>query len=206
LDDEFGGLAIKDVKDFKKMADTNIIDMRLPYGSIYSKFKRRASLAGTSNESNILKDVTGNRRILPIRVDKINYDTMIAIDKDKLWKQAHELYIGGFDWKIYKDEDVNYLNQNTQYNIDVMPIEELFFNLFSLEKTELFSNREVMNQGDILNFMNIHTSVKPSKYDIKDIFVKNNIEYKLYRFNGFTKKGVEIFTKSMIDNNTEVPF
>ena len=206
LDDEFGGLAIKDVKDFKKMADTNIIDMRLPYGSIYSKFKRRASLAGTSNESNILKDVTGNRRILPIRVDKINYDTMIAIDKDKLWKQAHELYVSGFDWKIYKDEDVNYLNQNTQYNIDVMPIEELFFNLFSLEKTELFSNREVMNQGDILNFMNIHTSVKPSKYDIKDIFVKNNIEYKLYRFNGFTKKGVEIFTKSMIDNNTEVPF
>ena len=206
LDDEFGGLAIRDVKDFKKMADTNIIDMRLPYGSIYSKFKRRASLAGTSNESNILKDVTGNRRILPISVDKIDYDTMVSIDKDKLWREAYELYINWFDWKIYKDEDVNYLNENTQSNIDIMPMEELFFNLFSLEKTEYFVNREIMNQGDILNYMNIYTSVKPSKYDIKDIFIKNNIEYKVYRVNGVTKKGVEIYTKSIIENQNDVPF
>jgi hypothetical protein len=188
------------------MADTNIIDMRLPYGSIYSKFKRRASLAGTSNESNILKDVTGNRRILPISVNKIDYDTMVSIDKDKLWKQAHELYVNGFDWKIYKDEDVSYLNDNTQSNIDVMPIEELFFNLFSLEETEVFTNRDIMNQGDILNYMNIYTSVKPSKYDIKDIFVKNNIEYKAYRINGVLKKGIELYTKSIMNNNNEVPF
>jgi hypothetical protein len=78
--------------------------------------------------------------------------------------------------------------------------------LFSLEKTEYFVNREIMNQGDILNYMNIYTSVKPSKYDIKDIFVKNNIEYKPYFFNGKTKKGVELFTKSIIENQNDVPF
>jgi len=59
LDDEFGGLATKDVKDFKKIADANLIDIRLPYSAFYSKMKRKASLAGTSNESDVLKDVTG---------------------------------------------------------------------------------------------------------------------------------------------------
>ena len=57
LDDEFGGLATKDVKDFKKIADANQIDIRLPYSAFYSKMKRKASLCGTSNDISILKDV-----------------------------------------------------------------------------------------------------------------------------------------------------
>lgn len=213
LDDEFGGLATRDVKDFKKMADTNIIDMRLPYGSIYSKFKRRASLAGTSNENNILKDVTGNRRILPITVDKIDYDTMLSIDKDSLWFEAFQLYKDGFDWKIYKDTDVDYLSANTLSNIDVMPIEELFFNFFSLTKNDSFTERRIINQGEAMNYININTGIKATKFDIKDIFVKNKMEYKPYKNNGILKKGVEVWQKyefvmqkSDENNNNEVPF
>jgi predicted P-loop ATPase len=208
LDDEFGGLATRDVKDFKKMADTNIIDMRLPYGSIYSKFKRRASLAGTSNETNILKDVTGNRRILPIQVHKIDYNNPITIDKDALWKQAYDLYKNSFDWKIYKDEDVNYLNENTIINIDVNPIEELFFNHFSLIETSEFSEKEIVNQGEILNFLNINTGVKATKFDVKDIFVKNKLEYKTYKVKGNVKCGIAIWKKPifMSNNSNDAPF
>jgi hypothetical protein len=207
LDDEFGGLATRDVKDFKKMADTNIIDMRLPYGSIYCKFKRRASLAGTSNEKNILKDVTGNRRILPIQVDKIDYNTMILIDKDALWKQVYELFKSGYDWKIYKDEDVNYLNQNTIINIDVNPIEEIFFNHFSLNENDIFTEKEILNQGEVLNYLNIHTGIKSTKFDIKDIFVKNKLEYKSYKIKGYVKFGILLWKKPVFTNNqNEVPF
>lgn len=206
LDDEFGGLAIKDVKDFKKMADTNIIDMRLPYGSIYSKFKRRASLAGTSNENNILKDVTGNRRILPLKVDKIDYDTMISIDKDKLWKQAYDLYREAFDWKIYTDKDIEYLKENTAHNIDVMPVEELFFTLFSITQTDYFANSVIYNQGEILNYMNIHTAIKPTKYDIKDIFVKNKMEYKNFKSGGNLKFGVKLWINRSEEGGEDVPF
>ena len=193
LDDEFGGIAIKEVKDFKKMADTNIIDMRLPYGSIYMKFKRRASLCGTSNEENILKDVTGNRRILPINVDKVNYDKIVSIDKDRLWYHAYLLYKEGLNWKIYNDEDVKYLNSNTQNNIDINPVEELFFKLYSITETSEQHICEVLNQGEILNYMSIHTAIKPTKYDIKDIFVKNNLVYKVNRVNGILKKGVILY-------------
>lgn len=199
MDDEFGGIATRDVKDFKKMADTNIIDMRLPYGATYSKFKRRASLSGTSNESNILKDVTGNRRILPIQVHRIDYDRMVSIDKNALWKQVFDLFLNGFDWKIYKDTEVDYLNVNTELNIDVNPVEELFFNHYSLEQTFEFCHRCVTNQGEVYNHLSINTGVKISKFDIKDIFTKNKIEYKNYKVKGMQKKGVLLFQRENSD-------
>lgn len=207
LDDEFGGLATKDVKDFKKIADANQIDIRLPYSAFYSKMKRKASLCGTSNESDILKDVTGNRRILPINVQSIDYDSMIKINTDDLWREVYELWRNDFDWKIYSSEDTDFLNQNTSTNLEIMPFEELFFNHFSFEPNQIFTERIILNKGEVLNIMTGKLLVKPSKYDIKDIFVKNKIEYKLHRVNGEIKKGFELYEKyeSQI-NSTEQHF
>jgi hypothetical protein len=194
LDDEFGGLATKDVKDFKKIADANQIDIRLPYSAFYSKMKRKASLCGTSNDISVLKDVTGNRRILPLNVVSIDYDKMILIDTDSLWREAFKLWRDGFDWKIYSSQDIDYLNDNTNKNIEIMPVEELFFNYFSINETPDFYDRVIMNQGDVLNYLNIYTSISVSKYDVKDLFIKNKLEYKLHRPE--LKKGVELFKKS----------
>jgi len=195
LDDEFGGLATKDVKDFKKIADANQIDIRLPYSAFYSKMKRKASLCGTSNESDVLKDVTGNRRILPINVQSIDYDAMIKINTDDLWREVYELWRKDFDWKIYSSEDIDYLNQNTSSNLEVMPFEELFFNHYSFEYSSKFSERIILNKGEVLNSLTAKLLVKPTKYDIKDIFVKNKIYYKLHRINGEFKKGFELYEK-----------
>lgn len=205
LDDEFGGLATKDVKDFKKIADANQIDIRLPYSAYYSKMKRKASLCGTSNDVSILKDVTGNRRILPINVISIDYDQMIKLDTDSLWREAFKLWREDFDWKIYSSEDIDYLSLNTNTNIEVMPVEELFFTLFSFLESELFTCQIIYNQGEVLNYMNIHTAIKPTKYDIRDIFIKNKIEYKNFKFNGYVKKGYKLFIKK-IDDKEDVPF
>jgi len=195
LDDEFGGLASKDVKDFKKIADTNLIDIRLPYSAYYSKMKRRASLCGTSNESDILKDVTGNRRILPINVEKIDYDKMIAIDTDKLWHEVYDLYINDFDWKIYTDKQIAYLEDNTQNNLESMPIEELFFNFFSLNESNDFPSKFILNKGEVLNYLNLHTSINVSKYDVNNIFVKNKLKYSTFSNNGIQKKGIKLYGK-----------
>ena len=205
FDDEFGGLATKDVKDFKRVADTNWIDIRLPYSAFYSKIKRRAGLCGTTNESNILKDVTGNRRLLPINVESIDYEKMIKIDTDSLWREAFKLWREDFDWKIYKLEDIDFLNQQTIKNIDVNPIEELFFNHFSLVETEDFNLKVVMNQGEILDYLNANFSTIISKYDIKDIFTKNKIQYQNYRINNKVKKGIMLYKYNDFEENS-VPF
>ena len=205
LDDEFGGLATKDVKDFKKIADANQIDIRLPYSAYYSKMKRKASLCGTSNDVSILKDVTGNRRILPANVVSIDYDCMIKLDTDSLWREAFKLWREDFDWKIYSSEDIEYLEKNTNSNLEIMPVEELFFTFFSVIQTDYFTNSIIYNQGEILNYMNIHTSIKPTKYDIKDIFIKNKLEYKTHFFNGFSKKGFKLWIKQ-VQESEEAPF
>jgi len=208
LDDEFGGLATRDVKDFKKIADANQIDIRLPYSAFYSKMKRRASLCGTSNESDVLKDVTGNRRILPINVERIDYDTMIKLNTDDLWREAYKLYREDFDWKIYSAADFDYLQQHTLKNIEVMPIEELFFSRFSLIQTEVFTEYKVMNQGEIMNYINSNTSTRITKFEVKDIFTKNKMIYKNITYFGVQKKGIVLYLKSNLSeqNENEVPF
>ena len=208
LDDEFGGLATKDVKDFKKIADANQIDIRLPYSAFYSKMKRKASLCGTSNDISVLKDVTGNRRILPLNVESIDYNKMILIDTDSLWREAFHLWRDNFDWKIYSSEDIDYLFKHTSTNIEVMPVEELFFTRFSLERTDYFTERRILNQGEILNSLNLNTSINITKFDIRDIFVKNKMIYSSNRINGLVKKGLELWVKSDFDQviSDEVPF
>ncbi len=203
LDDEFGGLATKDVKDFKKIADANQIDIRLPYSAFYSKMKRKASLCGTSNESDVLKDVTGNRRILPINVISINYDEMIKINTDDLWREVYDLWRNDFDWKIYSSEDTDYLNQNTNSNLEIMPFEELFFNHYRFEQSNTFSERVVLNRGEVLNSLTAKLLVKPTKYDVKDIFIKNKVEYKAHRVNGELKKGFELWEKYISVNENQ---
>ncbi|MBC7524811.1 MAG: PriCT-2 domain-containing protein [Flavobacterium sp.] len=208
LDDEFGGLATKDVKDFKKIADANQIDIRLPYSAFYSKMKRKASLCGTSNERDILKDVTGNRRILPINVHSIDYNEMIKINTDDLWREAFDLYRKDFDWKIYASDDIDYLELHTKSNIEILPIEEIFFNHYSLEESDKHKEEIILNQGNILSYLNAVNSINITKYDIKDIFTKNKMVYKSHKRDGKVVFGVLLYKS--YDNQhisqIEVPF
>jgi hypothetical protein len=197
LDDEFGGLATKDVKDFKKVADTNMVDIRLPYSSFYSKLKRRASLCGTSNEKDVLKDVTGNRRILPINVEKIDYDRLISLNTANLWLEAYQLYKSGFDWKIFSNDDINFLYQSTTSNIENMPVEDLFWDHFSIDKNEYFDTEVVLSQGQILNYLNGISNFVVTKYDVKDILTKNKLENKVYKKLCKTMRGYCLYTQKI---------
>jgi hypothetical protein len=170
--------------------------------------KRKAGLCGTSNESDILKDVTGNRRILPLNVISIDYDAMIKINTDDLWREAYDLWRKDFDWKIYNAKDVDYLAQNTCFNLEVMPVEEIFFSIYSLEQNENFPNEVIVNQGQILQRLNAVTSFNISKYEVKDILIKNKIDYKPYKRNGQLIRGCKFYVESEIvsDNPQDIPF
>ena len=203
IDDEFGGKAFKDVKEYKAISDMNIITQRRPYGSEDDTFKRRAILCGTSNEVDILKDVTGNRRILPANVDRIDYDTMIKIDKTALIMEAYNLLKSGFEWIIRTEEDIQYVSNNSQQNELVLPVEEIFFNHFKLEKGGLYMKEVVMNQGELWEYLNIHSIIKPTKYDLKEVMVKNRIAYQTYRIGDVIKKGVKLYMKFKETEPTE---
>lgn len=205
LDDEFGGQAFKDVKAYKAVSDLNILTQRRPYERESRSFKRRAILCGTSNETDILKDVTGNRRILPIKVDIVKYDEMIQIDKKAMLVEAYNLYKSGFDWILRKQEEIDYLDQHTSENKAIIPLEEIFFKYFSLEHTLDTPKEHIMNQGDVMEFFLTKTTLRPTKYEIKEIFVKNKLEYKQNRVGQMLKKGVKLYTKYNEDEEV-IPF
>lgn len=206
LNDEFGGMAAKDVKNFKKITEKNKITIRLPYGRLDVNLKRRTMLCGTTNDSAVLKDETGNRRILPIEFEGVDYEGAKEFDKDALLKCAYELYKSDFDFRLYSKEDIAYLDENTKQNVEIEAAEDLFFTKFSLSKTEDFDNRVIMNQGEICNFMNVHFEMNISKYDVRRICLKYKLELKMYRIGDKTKKGYEIFKEFDDNNGQDAPF
>lgn len=206
FDDEFGGKGVKDVKEFKALSDIDVIRHRLAFRMDDESYKRIAALCGTSNEYDILKDVTGNRRILPIKVEKVNFDIIENIDTSAMLIEAYNLWKDGFKWAIYRDDEIQYLKENTEDNVEVMPIEELFFSYFSDEVTENDHIGNIYNQGEILDYLTNRTRIRITKYDIKDIFTKNNIKYKPHKIGGKLKKGVKLYLNEKTENNEEIPF
>ncbi|MES2593181.1 MAG: VapE domain-containing protein [Bacteroidota bacterium] len=195
FDDEFGGDGFKDVKAFKRVTDITRVTQRRPFAKQDSIFRRIAALCGSSNENDILKDITGNRRILPINVQIIDYYDMIASDRKALIIEAYNLYKSGFNWVIRTQEEIDYIKANTQQNEIVLPIEEIFFNHFSIESSVNFPKEIVVNQGEILEYLSLNSILKPTKYEIKEVLTKNKMVYQTFRINGEFKKGIRLFTK-----------
>jgi predicted P-loop ATPase len=208
LDDEFGGKAFKDVKEYKAISDMNIITQRRPYEREAKTFKRRAILCGTSNEVDILKDVTGNRRILPINVEKIDYNRVLEIDKTSLIIEAYNLLQSGFEWIVRTQDDMDYIQKNSTQNETVLPIEEIFWKHFSIQHTPEHNFEKVWNQGEILEHLNLKSILKPTKYELKEVLIKNKLDYKLYKRNNTFKKGIALWSTEGINEiiNESEPF
>lgn len=60
---------------------------RPPYGRDYISRARRCILIGTTNDDEFLRDSTGNRRYLPVKVDNIDIETLGTV-RDQLFAEA----------------------------------------------------------------------------------------------------------------------
>lgn len=189
IDEEFGGNSTKDEKEFKAMADEDVIVLRKAYGRRDVKSLRITGLAGTSNETDILKDVTGNRRILPITAESFDFEGMKRVDKIKMLCEAYGLLLNGFSWKIF-GEKKDYLNKMTKNNVAVIPFEEIFLSDFSLVDNGGY--RIIINQGDILKYYS-DKGIRVIPHDIKTIMKKNKLVYSSKSVNSIKKTGIEVY-------------
>lgn len=195
FDDEFGGKSIKDDKEFKNITEKAHITLRRPFTKTDITVRRRTQLIGCTNEIDVLKDVTGNRRILPIDFQGVEYEKMLGIDKIKMLCEAYGEYISGFNHIIIGD-DIKYLAENTQKNVAIIPFEEMFFETFSLASSDEFTKECVLNQGNIKEYFKTNHSMEIQNYEIRNVLLKNNIEYKSNRIGGRTKSGILLYAKN----------
>jgi len=123
FDDELAGRSTAEINSMKALTSTEYVTVRRPYHMRQEKYRRIASLAGTSNELDILKDPTGNRRISPFHVDSISFDEYNEINKHDLWYEVFQLFKSGFSHELSK-EDIQFLNENSTDFKRVDPVVE----------------------------------------------------------------------------------
>jgi predicted P-loop ATPase len=72
---------------------------RPPYCRYEVREPRQCVFAGTTNESQFLKDQTGNRRFWIVPCAAVNR-AAIARDRDQLWAEARRAFMAGEAWHI----------------------------------------------------------------------------------------------------------
>lgn len=90
-----------------KGAITRLTDKyRAPYERMPRSYRRECVFVGTTNESEYLRDTTGGRRFLPVRVrddGSINLGALIE-QRDQLWAEAVHLFRQGHEWWHLPDD------------------------------------------------------------------------------------------------------
>lgn len=102
LDDEFKYLRVATNELIKSLLSATTVTVRVPYGRKPMTYKRIASYCISTNERFILKDHTGNRRLICFWVDSIKWDEFNAIDKVDLIMEAYNLFKSGYDHVLDK--------------------------------------------------------------------------------------------------------
>jgi predicted P-loop ATPase len=166
LDDEMSGKSKTEEAQLKNRTSKQSITLRLPYDKIPTTLNRISMLCGTTNETDVLSDPTGNRRFLPINVTKINHEHFNSINKANLLHEClHELRVG-YNPDLTK-EDIEVLNNSTQGFEATCPVEETIDVLFRPTtsgdfKIEYLTGTQIMNSvnGEILGRPTVLKKIK----------------------------------------------
>jgi predicted P-loop ATPase len=131
FDDEYSGKSKQDSKHMKRMLSSDTFTLREPYGRKNVTLKRIATLCGTCNETEILNDATGNRRIIVIEATgQFNFELYNSVDKEQLFAQLKEMYLAGARGGLTSDE-IEMLEQHTANRYGETSIEaEMLMHLF----------------------------------------------------------------------------
>lgn len=206
LDDEYGGKSKREEKKLKEITAKEFINVREPYGRVSVDLRRLAVFCGTSNDTQIISDPTGNRRIMPVHILEIDQSMYNSCDKEMLWHELKHLYDSGYDHTVLKSEITN-LNESTEMFNASTPEEELIAVKFTIPSNSL--SGEWLTITEIINIM-----VADTKFNMMNntrvgmLLSKNGYEKKRMRKNGIpaTVYYVEIVTDSNIAKEDDAPF
>ena len=169
IDSTFKKSAISELKAF---FSRRFDDIRLPYGRTSSAFKRRTSFCGSVNDVNFLHDTTGNRRYLPLQVEKCNYRHQVEIQQ--LWAQIRHLYLNGAQWWATDEQDILFNKMQGCHQVSSYVIESIE-EAFDLEKSTKIRG-EFMTLTKILQVCGINIPSRPQMSEASTYLQKCGIQ------------------------------
>lgn len=179
VDDEFGGKSKKDATKLKRLSSQQTFSIRAPYGRITEDLNRLAVLGGTSNDSEVINDPTGNRRIIPINLLAFDIEKFKAIDKTKLFIELYNEWKNDpKGWFLEKGE-IDFLNQSTLKNTEVWQEEDLITRYCKFDQYNYMTSTDV-KLGLEKHFPSLRTNTKRIGQALK----KAGIEQEMKKING----------------------
>ena len=112
--DEVENLKPRNVEAIKELITKSSMYLRRAYTTLSQNYPRRCSFCGTANGTNILHDITGNRRFLCQNVLSIDY-SLKNIDLNQVYAQAYHLFNKGFQYWLDPKEQAAVEMQNSQF-------------------------------------------------------------------------------------------
>jgi len=184
MDDEMGGKSKQDEKRLKELTSKEMFSLRAPYRKDNMDYKRLAILCGTSNPTEIITDPTGNTRILPVKVESIDFDRINQIDRVELFMEAYHAYVNGESWLLDRDE-VGMLNTVSDDFSSISYEKELICQFFSpsdgdgycdwLTATEIKNEIELNSKQQIRNMGRFGIELRKLLGDPKSRKKGNNV-------------------------------
>jgi predicted P-loop ATPase len=90
----------RDVEAIKAFITSRDDKYRNSYGRVATSHPRQNIFCGTANRDDFLKDETGNRRFLPIKINARCDIEALGRDRDQLWAEAMHCYRAGEQWYL----------------------------------------------------------------------------------------------------------
>jgi predicted P-loop ATPase len=94
---EMDSFSKADVAKVKQAITTRFDVYRPSYGRTARSFRRECVFIGTTNKDDYLRDESGARRFLPLKVGNVDIPAVID-QRDQLWAEAVQLFRDGHEW------------------------------------------------------------------------------------------------------------
>jgi predicted P-loop ATPase len=212
--DELEGLKSNDISAIKSFITREKISVRKAYGRYRTEMERRASFLGSVNDDKFLTDMTGNRRWLVFKVDEIDYQH--KVDIDRVWAQVYSLYKSGFKY-WFDVEEIKRINERNEAFRAVKTEEEMLLRYFAFPKKErkgeYLSTTEILEKliANVPQFNNKMSVWHLGKALARHVKVKqraNGINTYLVRFldEDITSGSVASESGVEIDEQDDLPF
>jgi predicted P-loop ATPase len=118
---------------------------RPPYGRRTAQFPRQCVFIATTNESEYLRDRSGNRRYWPARCERIDVEALER-DREQLYAEALHLYRAGAAWHLSGDE-IRLAVEEQQERVQVTELEHDVASYLQTVPGDEVTVREVLIHG-----------------------------------------------------------
>jgi len=100
---ELDGMTSRETSFIKRFISAQADNVTLKYKAIATDYARRCVFIGTSNDDRVLRDATGNRRFLPVRIERQIDVAWVRENLDQLIGEAAAMQTAGATFEIPAD-------------------------------------------------------------------------------------------------------